>query len=336
LRRRKEYHQARFEAAERTDARMTALRNAFRVKNHQDASFQAEYNRLGRMLNEQFPLRRRAVLPSRAGNILRSFESYPERVYDMEGITLWVRLLGKIDKEYAAGIDSERTAFVFMVNSALLNVAASLLMFGGVFIQPLLAYRLDVFLPWLLELLFFGCSAYLFYLGSVGLGKQWGDMVKSAFDLYRRDVLKQLGYAQTFATLADERALWASLSTTTLYGPPDDPATVTYQNPSTPRVQGKPADVGLSVTRGVTPIAADRFTVTVSVKSSDATRSVQDVVVNETLPEGLLLEWGTLRVVPPSTHLIQVTGSGPYRITLGTLPPLGEVRFEYKAVLVKT
>jgi hypothetical protein len=45
---------------------------------------------------------------------------------------------------------------------------------------------------------------------------EWGEYIKSAFDLYRGELAKQLGLASD-ATLASEREMWKGLSVAMIY-----------------------------------------------------------------------------------------------------------------------
>jgi hypothetical protein len=75
----------------------------------------------GRRLNEEFPIERTSVLPTRLGNVIRSFEDYPERQYGMDGVTLWPRLVAKINKDHATVIEDAKITFDFLLNSAVLS-----------------------------------------------------------------------------------------------------------------------------------------------------------------------------------------------------------------------
>jgi len=81
---------------------------------------------VSRRLNSELPSDTSLLLPTRLGNVIRSFEEYPDRQYGIGAITLWPRLIAKIDKEYAAMMDDSKTSFDFMLNISLLSAFSAL------------------------------------------------------------------------------------------------------------------------------------------------------------------------------------------------------------------
>jgi hypothetical protein len=79
-------------------------------------------------INYDFPLNEDGVLPTRLGNAIRSFEDYPERQYGIDAVTIWPRLVAKVDKDYVAGIDNAKTSFDFMLNMSVLSAVMALLL----------------------------------------------------------------------------------------------------------------------------------------------------------------------------------------------------------------
>ncbi|HEX8209865.1 MAG TPA: hypothetical protein VF584_06725 [Longimicrobium sp.] len=156
------------------------------------------------------------VLPTRLGNVIRSFEEYPRNVYGISAITVWPRLVGVVNKEYAATLDESKATFDFMINASFLGgvLAASTLVAG-----LLVPHQIELW-TWVAQLATSAITAYLFYRGSVGAAAAWGAHVSSAFDLFRWDLLKKLGYARPSMSPAEEQALWIEISTRMLYGPP--------------------------------------------------------------------------------------------------------------------
>ncbi len=57
-----------------------------------------------RQLQNDYPKEEAWVLPTRLGNTIRNFENYPNRQYGIRAITLWPRLVGKIDSGYARAL----------------------------------------------------------------------------------------------------------------------------------------------------------------------------------------------------------------------------------------
>jgi len=65
---------------------------------------------------------------------------------------------------------------------------------------------------WIGTVVGFLLLSHLAYLGSISAASAWGAKVKGAFDLYRNDLLKQLGYDRLPSTLKEEKNLWDLIS----------------------------------------------------------------------------------------------------------------------------
>ena len=171
-----------------------------------------------------YPSQSRLILPTRLGNAIRSFEEYPKLQYGMDAITLFPRLVASIDPGYAGSVDDAKTSFDFLLNCSSLSslLSLGLLMVG--LLYPAVLSAPDLWVPWLLEIVLFAALAYLFYQMSIGRAIAWGAMVKGAFDLYRWDLLKRLGYADAPREASAEAALWGTISKRLLFGPPPERA----------------------------------------------------------------------------------------------------------------
>jgi hypothetical protein len=176
---------------------------------------------VARRLNSEFPVARSSVLPTILGNAIRSFENYPRHQYGISAIPLWPRLIAKIDKDYAAATDDAKTSFDFLINGSALSAGLALALLAAGAASPLPHVSLRSEVVWLAQVLLLLGLSNLFYRLSIAQAMAWGDMVKGAFDLYRWDLLKQMGYEQVPRTRQEERALWAKVSRQILFG--DDP-----------------------------------------------------------------------------------------------------------------
>lgn len=283
----------------------------------------------GTSLNAEFPDTEALVLPTRLGNVIRSFESYPYRQYKIAGISIWTRLFAKIDKDFALALDAAKTSFDFTLNCSALSGALALavlivgLLYPSVFISPLL------WVPWLVKVLVFAAMSYIFYSWSIGRAANWGTMVKAAFDLYRWDMLKQLGFTKLPTNLTDERELWDDISTQFIYG--DSPRVrLAEYVPQTIFARGKPYYIDLEMTRGIKPAVGGGIEITVRVRNGDAKgREVSDVVVTDMAPTGYEYDWESLKC---DRKGIVMSGTNPYKFVLGCLKPGDEVVFSYGAV----
>lgn len=174
--------------------------------------------RLGQRVVNEFP-GPELVLPTRLGNVIRSFEEYPRAVYGISTVSVWPRLAGVLNKESLALLDDSKSSFDFMINASFLSGALS----GSIFVAGLLAPARIHWPEWLFQVALAGVASRLFYLGSVSAAAAWGGQVKSAFDLYRWDLLKKLGYTAAPEDAEAERELWTEISKRMVYGnPPAD------------------------------------------------------------------------------------------------------------------
>lgn len=286
---------------------------------------------LGRLLNKEYPTDREAVLPTRLGNVIRSYEDYPSRQYSMEAITLWPRLVSVIDERYAAQIDEAKSSLDFMLNSSFL---CGLL--AAVFCGVRLFYPTGLFEPAsaLLAALVLGtllAAACLLYRQSIARASAWGELVKGAFDLYRWDLLEALGWEKP-KSLEAEADLWDKISTRLIYSDlaPTPPPDYQADPQSTAAVAAQPAGVALEVTRaGRLPWLGRRVTIEIVVRNPDATTPAVDVSVHDRLPEGWLCVWDSAGT---DRGPVEILGTNPYRFRLGDVGPGQRVILRYRAV----
>jgi len=294
----------------------------------------AEWEALSRLLLTEYPGKKALVLQTKLGNVIRSFEYYPDREYGIDAVTLWPRLIAKIDKDYAALVDDTKTSFDFMLNGSALSATLALLILlaGLAYGTPLSSWSVGI--PWLAEVLLFIGLSIILYFQSISRAFNWGDMVKGAFDLYRNDLLKLLGFKQELKTKSAERNLWDKISVQMIYGDtPNGPRTNYADDAPDPSLlaRGDPADIQLEVSKGIDYRLADFLVgVALVVKNVDpGGRIARQVVLTDTLPQGLDYVWGSARL--NGQPLQQVAGSNPYRFTLGDMRSGDEFLITYAA-----
>ncbi len=283
----------------------------------EQALLRNEHSRIGRDLNRLYPPTG-FLLPTRLGNIIRCFESYPQRQYDMLAISLWPRLVAVIEKDYAAAIDDQRTSFDFMLNSSALAAAAAALLLALGLVYPVPFARPAWFALWIGEISALLALAYVCYVSSLGRAAAWGDMVKSAFDLYRHALLKRLGYDQSPGSLVEERRIWRLVSQQLVYGDTRRVTVPPFQAAST-SVLVEPSWLKIDLHRSVEPIGSDgRQRIHLRVEHRDPAQvAAQRVTVVETLP-------ANADIVHASTHStgagLRVTGVNPVQLSVGPVP----------------
>lgn len=207
-------HRRRLESQQTEWRGLWTLLRQPEVKGHPGYRDAVEHwNRVGRELNSQYPDLPSAVLPTRLGNVIRSFESYPYRQYRIRAITVWPRLTAVVDKDYAAQIEGIKSTLDFTLNGSLLSGVLAALVLGVRLFYPVGLAEARVWIPVALELLVLMLASYGLYLAALSRANAWGSSVKGAFDIYRWKLLESLGYRYAPETLDKERELWDWIST---------------------------------------------------------------------------------------------------------------------------
>jgi hypothetical protein len=147
------------------------------------------------------------VLPTRLGNILKAAEDYPayEGRYGMDAVFFWPRLFAVMSDSIRSALSDARANFVLLLNVgtlALLLTAGSLAALAFATIHPAAAFWASAAAG--------AVVAYLMYRSALGPARAYAELVRSAFDLYRGDLLTQLKLSEP-ATFDGERALWSNL-----------------------------------------------------------------------------------------------------------------------------
>jgi hypothetical protein len=140
----------------------------------------------------------KASFPTRLGNLITAFETYPETRYGMDGVFYWYRIWIKLDKDLREEIDSQQAladstvyaSFALIVDGLLCLVYAIVSYFG---------VSKFIHLPnlWISASLSLVCfvSAYLVYRITMFAYGQFGELFKSVFDIYRAKIKDEVSDA---------------------------------------------------------------------------------------------------------------------------------------------
>jgi hypothetical protein len=273
---------------------------------------------LAEFVNSELPEQEEYVLPTRLGNIIRSFERYSYVAYGMDAIVFWPRLIARIDPAFASSVDSAKMSMDFMLNSSLLSALSCLtVIVVGLSTQTSTA-------PWIWRAVLFLALAVIFYYASIGRAAAWGMEVKAAFDLYRFDLLKALGYQQQPSTFFEEQALWQRLSVQLLYADARE-RPVPYK-PAPTRVIASPAGVRLDVSRKLSPgPISGHVAVEIRIENKD-TRSASAVTLVDTPPDGFKC---VLQSASVSQGPMRVSNLNPVELALDQIAPGTAVTVQY-------
>lgn len=275
-----------------------------------------ERSTVGERINTAFPNESYFVLPTRLGNVLRSFEKYAFRQYKM-GEILWPRLRAKLDKEFAAALDDAKTPLDFVINISFLSGFLSFMIFVIGLWYPIAIASRRTAVYWVMEIFGFAFLSYFAYTLAINQSREWGNMFRSAFDLYRWDLLKQLGYKHTPVNINEERALWGGIYRQLQYGDPPNARITDYTSGETfaygylSYEAVDPFMVGLIISRGISvQDARGVIPVTLRVRNQDGQgRKLWNVVLRDTIPEQWDYIWESAKL---GDEAVSVSGSNPY------------------------
>jgi hypothetical protein len=169
-------------------------------------------NRAIREFKLRFPTERRHVLPTSFGNTIRAFEVYSREMYGIDAIPGWNRLIAVMPKEYKTHIDDTKVLVSFWMNTFYLN----LILLFEYFIILLITGEAKL---WLFPL-FLLILIYISYERARKASVQWGDTVKSAFDVFLLDLWKEIGF-DIPETKEGKKKIWKRFNQAVIYGRPD-------------------------------------------------------------------------------------------------------------------
>lgn len=298
-----------------------------------DSDLEDKFSAYRRQIRHNYPDSPGLILPTRLGNVIRSFEYYSHQQYRIDSIQLWPRLVAVIPESYAVSVDDAKTTFDFMMNCSVLSLllAFSIVLAGLVFPASLTSTWAVVY--WLTTATVFISISHLFYRLSINRAGAWGSLIKGSFDLYRWELLKELGHKQKPESREEERRLWAEISRQMIYGDRFDKTLLAYADerpPSHPFVCSSPGKAKLEITRGTknhpeSPVISFYL----QVRNTNPSQDETDVTITDKLPDDFDYEWGSAKI---NNNEIPVTGTNPYTFKIGNLQSGGDVLLTFKAV----
>lgn len=169
------------------------------------------------------------ILPTEFGNKLRASEAYSGTRYGIDGVLFWPRLMHVIPKSYQEVIEMTRNELSFLVNLSLLAALFSFLCAATItfiIISPLIPIIIPTFQSFPLSLsyqyiLIGSLAAYLsclFYKASLYSVDQFGMAIRSSYDLFRLELIKQF-HLRSPKNYNKEFAIWANLTQLIALGP---------------------------------------------------------------------------------------------------------------------
>src|SRR2546425_5692032 len=150
------------------------------------------------------------IMATHLGNIYKAAELYPLRRYGADAVPIWPRLRSILPNDFAEHMVDAKMTTDFLLLFALLSVLFSLMALIYLLVQGAAVF--------LVLLCLLGLPVgVLAYRCAVVAAQDYADLIKVAFDLYRRSLLKALDL-DIPSTLAEEQQLWRQLSAFLLHG----------------------------------------------------------------------------------------------------------------------
>ncbi len=199
----------------------------YRATYYDDAKTQ--YENIERIM----PISSNLVMPTRFGNILLTSELYPKEKYEINSIALWTRLIHVIPIQFKEILEEKNNHLIFLLNSSLMAYIIGFVSFligllglpceifkGAQLCDAILHEQSKFFAPGLARLssqnyLVFGIlfliMGYVIYRVALPAAEAFGLLVRSAFDLYRFDLLRQMNYPIP-GTIEKEKDIWRKIS----------------------------------------------------------------------------------------------------------------------------
>jgi len=153
----------------------------------------------------EYPPANAELLPSKLGNIIRAFEYYPDTRYNIETITVWPRLLAVLPKSRVEAINAEKSLMDFWLNLSLVLLISSLFWAVAIWDTAIIFWPFGILV--LIGGILLGYGAYR---AAIPSAIAWGYEVRTAFDLYRSDLLRKLGI-QKPTSLSEEKSIWQKI-----------------------------------------------------------------------------------------------------------------------------
>ncbi len=177
------------------------------------ARLRSQRIRLMQMIVQRFPDDERWLLPTSFGNTIRAFEVYSRIMYGIDSIPGWYRLLGVIPDNFRKFIEESEAQVNFWTNICLLGCIIIAEYIG----LSIFAARASFF--WILGIAIF--IIVIAYTKARNASIEWGNWVKSSFDLYLSDLRKKLNLPDS-SNRAQEKQLWSKFSRALIYNKTED------------------------------------------------------------------------------------------------------------------
>ena len=144
------------------------------------------------------------LMPTRLGNLYKAAEIYPYARYGMDSVIIWPRLREVLPDKIVERLQEVKTAIDFLLLFSFLSIVFSLLAVPYLWARGAQAWFV------------LACASglplgWLSYRAALSPAQAYSELLKVAFDLHRKALLKALGLRAPI-TLSQEQALWRDIS----------------------------------------------------------------------------------------------------------------------------
>jgi hypothetical protein len=165
-----------------------------------------EESRQDQLRYERYPVTREEVTATRFGNVLEAGVSYvrDHRRYGLDPVFFWPRLYPLLGDQLRLELAIARARIEAGILSSTLSALMAVLVLG---------FGHQAHLGWVYQTAVVSLcimSSRLAYLGGVHAAVAYSELIKSSFDLHRRDLLMAIGLSLP-GSLDEERAIWMAL-----------------------------------------------------------------------------------------------------------------------------
>ena len=150
-----------------------------------------------------YPDREDLLLPTKFGNVYRAFEVYSRVTYALDAIPAWPRLQMLLPSRVNDQLRDARSVLDFTVNIFILSIVSIVVIVGQHILNNTAISVIHCVVP--------GVFVIYAWLMLPASAQQWGEVVRSIFDLYRKRLARELGL-QLPANVEEERIMWREVS----------------------------------------------------------------------------------------------------------------------------
>ena len=158
-----------------------------------------------RLVEQRYPQDETALRPTRLGNMLAAGAEYPWTIYAMDGMLWWSHLTPVLPSYVSDALEGAQARLLGLLN---LSLVFGVLACEAVVVLGLVGQQWTAALGVAVA---GGVLAWLGYHAAVSQALEVTSQIRVAFNLYRQEILKQMGL-DIPKTMAAERALWQTLT----------------------------------------------------------------------------------------------------------------------------